>query len=206
MGGVLDWLAGLPPVALYAALALAAAVENFFPPVPADTVVAFGAFLAARGDATLAGAFLSTWAGNVGGAMTVFFLARRLGSVWLAKRLQRFGGEARRERLEAMYRSRGAVGLFLSRFVPGLRALAPPMAGALKLPVRRTALIIGVASALWYGTISLLAYHLGARWEDVQSRVTSFSRWTAIAAGAAVLVAIGVWLVRRRKRTADDRE
>ena len=62
------WLTALPPLALYAALAVTAAVENLFPPFPADTIVAFGAFLAARGDASLPGAFLATWLGNVAGA------------------------------------------------------------------------------------------------------------------------------------------
>ena len=35
----LNWLTGLPPLALYFALAVFAAVENIFPPIPADTVV-----------------------------------------------------------------------------------------------------------------------------------------------------------------------
>ena len=49
MSGILDWLETLPVAALYAALAIIAAIENIIPPVPADTVVAFGSFLAARG-------------------------------------------------------------------------------------------------------------------------------------------------------------
>ena len=65
MGGILDWLESLPVGALYASLALVAAIENIFPPVPADTVVAFGSFLAARGHGTALGAFLATWVGNV---------------------------------------------------------------------------------------------------------------------------------------------
>jgi membrane protein DedA with SNARE-associated domain len=46
--GVLSWLGGLPPAALYVILALVAATENFVPPIPADVIVAFGSFLAAR--------------------------------------------------------------------------------------------------------------------------------------------------------------
>jgi len=78
--GVLGWLSGLPPAALYAALAVVSAAENVFPPLPADTVVAFGAFLAARGQATLLGAFLATWLGNVSGALLVYMLGRRYGA------------------------------------------------------------------------------------------------------------------------------
>ena len=42
MGGLVDWLTGLPIGALYVAIAAIAAVENFFPPIPADTIVALG--------------------------------------------------------------------------------------------------------------------------------------------------------------------
>ena len=79
MQDVLAWLSGLPPLALYASLFVVSAAENVFPPLPADTVVAFGAFLASRGKATLVGAFLATWAGNVGGALLVYALGRRYG-------------------------------------------------------------------------------------------------------------------------------
>ena len=144
----LGWLTGLPPLALYLALAAAAAVENIFPPLPADTIVAFGAFLAARGDATPAGTFLATWIGNVGGAMLVYSAARWFGAEWFEHRLKRFGGAAREEKLTAMYQERGLIALFLSRFLPGVRALVPPLAGALRVPAPRVATVIAIASAI----------------------------------------------------------
>lgn len=196
----LEWLTGLPPLALYLALGAAAAVENIFPPVPADTVVAFGAFLAARGNATPVGTFLATWVGNVGGAMLVYWTARRFGAEWVGRRLERFGGAERQDQVRTMYERRGMVALFLSRFLPGARALVPPMAGALRVPAPRTAIVIGVASAIWYGTITWLAYRVGADWGALQRRIGDLSRTTALIAGALVLMALTVWLVRRRRR------
>ena len=198
----LEWLTGLPPLALYLALGAAAAVENIFPPVPADTVVAFGAFLAARGNATPVGTFLATWVGNVGGAMLVYWTARRFGAGWVGRRLERFGGAERQDQVRTMYERRGMVALFLSRFLPGARALVPPMAGALRVPAPRTAIVIGVASAIWYGTITWLAYRVGADWGALQRRIGDLSRTTALIAGALVLIALTVWLVRRRRRRA----
>ena len=49
MSRLLDWLSSLPPTALYLVLAVTAAAENIFPPLPADTVVALGSWLSARG-------------------------------------------------------------------------------------------------------------------------------------------------------------
>jgi len=71
MERVFAWVTSLPPLALYGAMALTAGLENIFPPLPSDTIVAFGAFLAARGRAILLGVFLAIWAGNVSGAMLV---------------------------------------------------------------------------------------------------------------------------------------
>ena len=197
----LAWLTGLPPIALYLALAGAAAIENIFPPLPADTIVAFGAFLAARGDATPVGTFLATWLGNVAGAMLVYTAARSFGADWLDRRLKRFGGAAREEKLIGMYQERGLIALFLSRFLPGIRALVPPVAGALRVPAPRMAAVITVASAIWYGTVTVVAYRVGADWDALQARIGELSRTTAIVAAAVVAIGVGIWLVRRRSQS-----
>lgn len=196
MQGVLDWLTALPPAVLYLVLALVAAVENVFPPVPADTVVAFGAFLAARGQATLAGAFLATWLGNLAGAMAMYAAGRRFGAERLERRLGNGGAAAR---LHQFYAHRGALALFVSRFLPGIRALVPPFAGAARVPAARAAAIIGGASALWYGGITFLAYRVGADWSTLQARMAQWQRALVIGAGAIAAVGVVVWLLRRRR-------
>jgi membrane protein DedA with SNARE-associated domain len=195
---VLDWLTGLPPVALYAALAIVAGAENIFPPLPADTVVAFGAFLAARGHATLHGAFLATWLGNVGGALLVYALGRRYGAGYAQKWMARFGSEKNESRLEAMYARRGIAALFLSRFIPGVRALVPPFAGAVRVPAIRATLAIAVASAIWYGVVTWIAYRVGSDWGALQERIRSVGTTAALIAGGLALLA-GAWYVLRRR-------
>jgi membrane protein DedA with SNARE-associated domain len=48
---IIDWLSALPIGTLYIAIGAISAIENIFPPFPADVVVAFGSFLAAGGKA-----------------------------------------------------------------------------------------------------------------------------------------------------------
>lgn len=196
MEGVLDWLTALPPAVLYVVLAVVAAVENLFPPIPADTVVAFGAFLAARGHATLAGTFLATLGGNVAGAMAMYAAGRRFGAERLAQRLAA-GGSARR--LHDFYARYGGAALFVSRFLPGLRALVPPFAGALRLPAWRVLLILGTASAIWYGAITMIAYRVGADWPALETRMRAWQHVLVIGAAIVAVAGLGVWLVRRRK-------
>lgn len=200
MQETLDWLSSLPPAALYAALAVVSAAENVFPPLPADTVVAFGAFLAARGEATLLGAFLATWFGNVAGALFVYMLGRRFGAEYAHRWMRRFGAGGSESRLEAMYARRGILALFLSRFIPGLRALVPPFAGALRVPPGRATMAIAVASAIWYGIVTVIAYRVGSDWPTLQARLRGAGATAALIA-AAVTILVVVWYVLKRRRT-----
>ena len=200
MDGILQWLESLPVAALYACLALIAAIENIFPPVPADTVVAFGSFLAARGHGTALGAFLSTWIGNVAGAMLMYAVGRHFGAGWLEARMARRGGGEMTARLQAMYGKYGLTAIFMSRFLPGIRALVPPFAGALRVPPLRAAAMIAIASGIWYGTVTLVAYNLGENWDQATAKLGGYQRTIGIVVGVIALVALIVWALRRRRR------
>ncbi|HET7456393.1 MAG TPA: DedA family protein [Gemmatimonadaceae bacterium] len=200
MQHLLDWLTSLPPAALYAALALVAAVENVFPPIPADTVVAFGAFIATRGNASVPLAFLSTWIGNVAGAMLMYALGRRYGAERLMARLApRDAGESAEARVRGWYGRRGVWALALSRFLPGARALVPPLAGALRVPPLRAGAAIALASAVWYGGITYLAYRVGDNWDALSRRVGGASRTAGVVAAVVVALVVVVLLVRRHR-------
>jgi membrane protein DedA with SNARE-associated domain len=195
----LDWLGRLPPAGLYAALALLAAVENVFPPLPADTAVAFGSFAAARGSGSPFLTFLATWCGNVTGAMLMYAAGRRYGAERLTRRLGGGSGAAAQQRITGLYERYGVWALALSRFLPGVRAIVPPVAGALRVPAWQAALAIGAASAAWYGGVTYLAYQAGANFEQVLGTLEKFG-WIAagVAAAIAIVVVAVVYLRRRR--------
>jgi membrane protein DedA with SNARE-associated domain len=192
---LLQWLASLPPFALYAALAVTAAVENIFPPFPADTVVGVGSFLAARGSGSLVGAALSIWAGNLAGALGTYVLGRRYGSGALMKRL---GGAQAEARVARLYASYGLWALFLSRFLPGVRAIVPPFAGALGIPLRQVLPAMAIASAIWYGIIAWLGFRFGQNLEQLTALIAQATRASGAIAIALVALAGGIIWWRRR--------
>jgi membrane protein DedA with SNARE-associated domain len=193
----LDWLSGLPPAALYLALAVTAGLENIFPPLPADTVVAFGSFLAARGHGTAAGSFLSTWVGNIAGAMLMYYAGQRFGAERLTRRLG--GSTGAQRRLHGLYGRHGVWALAFSRFLPGIRALVPPFAGALRIGPLKAAAAMGLASAVWYGAITWLAFQVGASWDELAARVASWGKVVGLVAAGLAALAVAVWYLRRRR-------
>lgn len=202
MQPLLDWFAGLPVAVLYPALALLAALENVFPPLPTDTVVALGTWLAARGHGSALFAFLGTWAGNVAGAVAMYVVGRRHGAGWIHRRFPALSNERSEQRLQRLYGRYGIPALVVSRFIPGVRALVPPFAGALKVPALSAIAAMAFASGVWYGFISYIAYRAGTDWEALTRRIAQSSRISAIVGGVIVAVGVAVWLMRRRLRKA----
>ena len=199
MDSLLAWLSSVPIGTLYVALAAVAAIENVFPPVPADTVVALGSFLAARGRGSVWAAFLATWFGNVTSAMIMYGVGRKYGAKRLERRLLGDKGEQADRRLERLYGRYGVMALFASRFIPGVRAIVPPFAGALRVPPLRAGIAIAGASAIWYGTVSYLGFTLGGNWQRVLQLITDYGRGLAIGAAALLLVGLVIWRTRSRK-------
>lgn len=200
MGGLIEWLTGLPSAVLYPIMMLAAAVENVFPPVPADTVVALGSWLAGRGSGSVMGAFLATWIGNVGGAAAMYYVGRTHGAGWMHRRFPRLADEKNEKRLEVMYGKYGVAALVVSRLIPGVRAVVPPFAGALKVPPLTAIGAMATASAVWYGIISYVAFHAGSDFSELMEVVKASGTIVALVAAALLAVLVLILFIRRRSQ------
>ena len=200
MTDLLHFLESLPPDPLYGLIAALAAVENAFPPVPADTAVALGAFLAGRGIMDPWLVFGLTWTANVGSGAAVYALARRHGRALFQGVLgRRLFSDATIARIEEQYHRHGPWGIFLSRLVPVWRGLVMPFAGIAGVPPRRALLPLALASGLYYGGLTGLVTTLGTNLEDVLRVLRRVNTVLAVVA-TALLFAAALWTLRRLKR------
>jgi membrane protein DedA with SNARE-associated domain len=199
---ILLWLGDLPIATLYIAMGVISAIENIFPPFPADIVVAFGSFLAARGKASPYSTFLVSWSGNLAGASLMYYVGRRYGSGAFMSKLERWGGANAEERLRTLYARYGMPALFVSRFLPGVRALVPPFAGAMKLPPLAVGAAIALASGVWFAFITWIAYQAGEDWDVLYARIVHSSKIAAIAGFVVVAIVAALFYTRHRKRKA----
>lgn len=200
MTDLLHFFESLPPGPLYGLIAALAAVENVFPPVPADTAVALGAFLAGRDVLDPWLVFGLTWTANVGSGAAVYALARRHGRGLFQGRLgRRLLSDATIAHIERQYQRHGTWGIFLSRLLPVWRGLVMPFAGIARVPPSRALVPLALASGLYYGALTLVIATLGTNLEDV---LRVLGRVNAVLAVIAVtlLCAVGIWMLRRLKR------
>ena len=202
---MLQWVSSLPPAAVYGVLALLAAVENVVPPVPSDAAVALGAFLSHRGVTVPVLVFLVTWTANLVGAGLVYLGARRYGRRLFATRTgRRLLAPRSLAVIEREYLRFGIAGIFISRFLPGIRAVVPPFAGLVRLGAFRTFVPMAAASAVWYGGITAAGSFLGAQWERILEILEGVNRTMTIV--TAVLVVVGAaWYWNSRRRRAQER-
>ena len=197
--GVIQWLTNLPPQTLYVAILFLSAFENVFPPFPSDGVIAFGSFLVARAHGSLWNVFLLGLAGNVAGAALTYFIGRRYGSSALMHRLEKFAGPTAEARLQKLYARYGVGALFVSRFLPGVRAIVPPFAGAMRLPALPVMGAITAASGVWFGLITFLAFRAGDDWDMLKKHLARSGTVVAVVAVSLVVIGLLVWWTRRMR-------
>jgi membrane protein DedA with SNARE-associated domain len=182
----------------YWAVAVALLVENAGVPVPGETVLLLASFMAyAERDLRLSwiivvGTIAATLGDNLG------FVLGYYGGRPLLERYQAVFRIQRKTlaRGESLFARFGAVTVFFARFVFGMRIIAGPMAGVLRMPWRTFVIFNFLGAAVWVTTISSAGYLFGRHWERLQRGVKQFDLGVAL----LVLLAAAFWWWRGHRK------
>ncbi|MBW1734059.1 MAG: DedA family protein [Deltaproteobacteria bacterium] len=158
LDGFLNLINSLPDTLLYLLLGLSAFVENVFPPIPGDTITAFGAFLVATRRLSFFGVYLTTTLGSLIGFMFLFWVGHLLGRRFFIEKDYRFFKARDIMRAEEWFRKYGYFLIFLNRFFPGIRSVIS-IAGAL------------LSASLWNLIWISVGYSIGANWDLVREKM-----------------------------------
>jgi membrane protein DedA with SNARE-associated domain len=207
-GGALDrffqWMLDLPDALVYVVVGVLAALENVVPPVPADVVALFGGFLSGIGTPNPWIVFSVVWLANAAGAMLVYWFGRHHGTRFFSGPLgRRLLQPTQLARLAAFHAMHGPKVIFVSRFLPGFRAVVPIFAGTTGVSVVRTAVPIAVASAIWYGAIVYVGATAGRNWDEIRHTMDAPGRLLGVVALAIAVLLAWLWWRSREKAPED---
>ena len=83
-------------------------------------------------------------------------------------------------RTQISFEKYGGWALVVAKFVPGLNAMAPPLAGIIRMPWQRFLLFDGIGSLLWAGAYMGTGYVFSGELERVASRAAYLGEWLLV--------------------------
>lgn len=204
MDTIVDFILAQDPVLVIVLLMLLSALENVFPPVPADVAAALGAFWAVRtGHSPVWIGFLC-FAANQASAIAVYYWVRARGEAVLRSRMFRsLMPEEIQPLIERNIDRYAGLGVFFSRFLPGLRAAVLPFAAIHGLKPARTLFPAAAASFLWYAALTAAGSALGLAYDEVKATVAAVTG--TLGAFGLAIAAIGIFLLWRAGKRARAR-
>ncbi|MQA85598.1 MAG: hypothetical protein GEV03_13460 [Streptosporangiales bacterium] len=198
---VLDALAGVPPLTLYLFTGLFTALETTVLiglALPGDVVVLLAASTVTDASRFVLLVALST-AGSLVGESIGYLIGRCFGDrfrhSWLGQRL----GERNWVRTETFLRGRGVRALIGARFIAAVHAIAPVVAGSVRVPYRRFLLWMTTGSLIWSVVFVSVGTVAGASYREYGERLG----WITYALFGIVLGAIMAAHMARGRSTKE---
>jgi membrane protein DedA with SNARE-associated domain len=189
---ILDLLRGFLSQYGYWAVAVTLLLENAGLPVPGETILLLASFTAFSEHRLhlpyiiTVGVVAATAGDNVG-----FAIGHYGGRPFLTRYIKPFSIPHRAIHVaEEMFQKYGTAAVLLARFIAGLRVVAGPLAGALRMPWKRFALFNFLGAAVWVTTISCLGYIFGQHWQAV---IHILKRVDVVLGLIAVVIVLLLW-------------
>ncbi len=184
---------------LYLFLFLSAMVENLFPPIPGDTITAFGAFLVGTGRLNYLIVYIVTTLGSVAGFMQLFFLGKYLEKAFFIEKNYSFFSKESILDAEKWFKKRGYFVVLFNRFLPGVRSVISIVSGISKLNNLKVFLYALISASVWNLIWIHAGYTIGGNWETVKSKLASLLYNYNYAVGGIFIVLLGIFIFKKLK-------
>lgn len=154
--------------------------------LPGDTLLFAAGVILAEHDAAAGAWWLSLAAlvTAVAAYLVGYYTGRKVGTRFIARRGGKVLNKENLERAREFLDRRGLIAIVLARWLPWVRTLAPLIAGAARMDLRRFVLATSIGAVLWVPTLVLLGYYAADMVSDMPWLQT-----TAVWIGVIFLVA-----------------
>ncbi len=188
----------------YWGIALLMCLENVVPPIPSEVIMGLGGLAVARGDMAMTPLIIAGTFGTVLGNLFWYEAGRRMGYRRLRPMVGRWGRWLTLhwsdvERLNSYFSKRGALTVFLFRFLPTFRTMISLPAGMLEMPRTKFLTYTTLGSAIWNAFLAGAGYFLGRNFSEIDRYLNPIGI-------AFIILLVGgyIWRVIRWQPEAQD--
>ncbi len=178
----------------YLGVFLCVFVGNLGFPMPEETVVLTAGFLAGRNLLDVRAVAVVVVLSAIAGDSTGYVIGRT-GGQRLLDRLSRWSRlvRHRRERFEKFFHEQGNKAVFMARFLPGLRFMAGPMAGAAGMRFTRFLRWNMMGALSWCSLMVATGYLVGDEFDRIAPAAQYARQWMLLAVALLVLGVVIFW-------------
>ena len=187
------------PVWIYLILFFSGVLEYIFPPFPGDSIILFGAFLAAKGVINIHYAFTATSLGFILGLSLLYWFGLKKGRQFFVKRNTRFFSIKTLTKTELHFQKYGWLLIVLHRFLFSLRMIVILLAGIGQLPFKRVLAFSMVSLILW----NVLLFYLGFVLQLSYETLSYYFQYSSNLFYLIVFVGAIIYLLVKRVRASE---
>lgn len=202
-----EWVTNMVAAGGYAGVFALMVLENLFPPIPSELIMAAAGFAAARGEISMAGLLTAAVAGTLAGNVCWYELGRWLGVERFRPLVARYGKwfaveEEDLDRATGLLRRWGPIAICFGRMLPGVRTLISVPAGMVEIPRGVFYLWTALGSTIWLTFLAMAGYFLEDHYDKVEHWVEPLA-WVVVGiAAGGYLAHLGYAFRRARRRKA----
>ena len=171
-------------------------------PIPAVPTMMIAGALAGMGKMSGAAAFVLSVAASLVADLVWFWAGRRFGYPVLRFLCRvSLSPDTCVRQTEGIFERWGFFSVVLSKFVPGFSTVAPPIAGALKMPVGSFIAASTASAALWVGAAMLVGFLFAGQIDAVLTWMSAHFALAAAVIALAIAIYVGVKAWQRWRLT-----
>ena len=189
----------------YLGVGMLIAIENIFPPIPSEVILAFGGFMTTKTALNVVGVIIAATLGSTIGAIVLYLIGKILNKERLERIVSGKIGKVLRlkksdiEKADKWFDTQGQKTVFICRFIPIVRSLISIPAGMSEMKIWKFLLYTVLGSTIWNTVLVILGRALGESWETVVNIFDKFSNVILVLL-VILFVAFVVWWFGFRKK------
>jgi len=183
----IQYVLGLNPSWILAAVFLVALIENLFPPSPSDLLIVAAGSLVGIGSLGWLETLAIATAGSTLGFIVMYKVGHWFGDHILEQGKISFIPVSAVRKVERWFRRYGYWIIIVNRFLAGTRAVVSFFAGMAEMNLLITTVLCFLSALIWNALLLYGGYLLGANWRLIGVYLSTYSQ---VATGIAVVVVL----------------